>query len=247
MPEDDTLAQETRRRIHDHVAAFPGQHMRELQRQLAMSAGTLEYHLRVLVREGVLAERRQGRYVRYFVAGQVGRAEKDVLSVLRQDVPRRICALLLMHPDQNHGGLLKHFQMAPSTLTFHMKKLLEAGLVESRREGRETRYRVVDPALVGKVLVDYQASFVDDLVDRFADVWLSVGAGLEAEAGAAEPPPTGLPPAEPPSREEPAPEKPAEEGKPVEEGASGGAAPGAEGLKAGEGHRAPGAPRREGE
>lgn len=185
---DDALAQETRRRIFDHVAAHPGQHMRELQRRLGMSAGTLEYHLHVLTREGLLAERRQGRYVRYFVAAQVGRLEKDMLGLLRQEVPRRLCALLLMHPDQSHGELLGHFRMAPSTLTFHMKKLVEGGVVESRREGRETRYRVMDPLRVGKVLVEYKASFVDDVVDRFADVWLSVGAGAEPRAGPDAPP-----------------------------------------------------------
>lgn len=184
MPEDDALAQATRRRVFDHVAAHPGTHMRELQRQLAMSAGTLEYHLRVLEREGLLATRRQGRYVRYYVAAQVGRREKDVLGLLRQEVPRRACAQLLMEPGQSHGELLRHFRIAPSTLTFHMKKLVEGGLVEARREGREVRYRVLEPDLVGKVLMDYQASFVDDVVDRFADVFLSVGAGLEAAAEA---------------------------------------------------------------
>lgn len=186
VPPEDALAQETRRRIFDHVAAHPGQHMRELQRQLAMSAGTLEYHLRVLVREDVLTERRQGRYVRYFVTAQVSRQDKDVLGLLRQAVPRKICALLLMHPDQSHGELLRQFQLAPSTLTFHMKKLTEAGLVAARREGRETRYKVVDPERIGKVLVEHQASFLDDLVDRFAEVFLSVGAGLEPGAGTTE-------------------------------------------------------------
>lgn len=187
MPED-VLGQGSRRRIADAVAAKPGVHMRELQRGLGMSAGTLEYHLHVLVREGVLAQRRQGRYTRYYVAAQVGRREKDVLALLRQEVPRRICAQLLMKPDQSHGELLAHFALAPSTLSFHLKKLVQGELVDARREGRETRFRVREPGLVGKVLVDYQASFVDELVDRFADVWLSVGAGLEKSK-----PPGGAP------------------------------------------------------
>lgn len=193
MSQEDPLALETRRRIFDHVAAHPGTHMRELQRQLAMSAGTLEYHLHVLLKEGILARRRQGRYVRYYVAAQVGRREKDVLALLRQEVPRRLCAQLLLEPGQSHGELLRHFVLAPSTLTFHMKKLVEGGLVEAHREGRETRYRVLEPELVGKCLVDYKASFLDDVVDRFADVWLSVGAGLEPREATEAPGSEGLP------------------------------------------------------
>lgn len=178
MP-DDALEQESRRRIFEFVTAHPGTHMREIQRRVGMSAGTLEYHLHVLTREQLLVTRRQGRYLRYYVAAQMGGAEKDVLGLLRQEVPRRVCALLLMQPDMSHGELLAHFRIAASTLTFHVKKLTEGGLVEARREGRETRFRVRDPALVGKVLADYQASFADELVDRFADAWLNLGAGLE--------------------------------------------------------------------
>jgi predicted transcriptional regulator len=178
---EDPLALDTRRRIFDHVAAHPGTHMRELQRQLAMSGGTLEYHLRVLTREGLLAERRTGRYLRYYVAAQVGRREKDVLGLLRQAVPRRICAQLLLKEDQSHGELLQHFEMAPSTLSFHLRKLVDGEVVDARREGRETRFRVRDPALVAKCLSDHRASFVDELVDRFADVWLDLGASLEKQ------------------------------------------------------------------
>jgi len=180
LPEEDLLAQSTRRRIYEFVDAHPGTHMRELQRRLAMSAGTLEYHLRVLVREDVLAQRRHGRYTRFYVAAKVGRREKDVLNLLRQEVPRRICALLLIEPEQSHGQLLHHFRLAPSTLTFHLRKLLDAELVVARRDGRETRYHVTDPGLVGRCLVAYQSSFLDEVVDRFADVWLNLGAGLEA-------------------------------------------------------------------
>lgn len=237
VPGDDALEQETRRRIFDHVAAHPGQHMRELQRQLAMSAGTLEYHLHVLVREGLLAERRQGRYVRYFVAAQVGRQEKDVLGLLRQAVPRKLCALLLMHPDQSHGELLRQFQLAPSTLTFHMKKLTEAGLVEARREGRETRYKVAQPDVVGRILVEYKASFLDDVVDRFADVFLSMGGGLEpredAAGGGGAPPPEEDKEARPSSGGEGA----------APSGAPGGAGPGGAGERAGQAPASPGSHR----
>jgi DNA-binding transcriptional ArsR family regulator len=193
LPED-LLEQESRKRIVEQVSAHPGTHMRELQRRLDMSAGTLEYHLHLLVREGVLAQRRQGRYTRYYMASQVGRREKDVLALLRQDIPRRLCARLLMQPGQSHGELLQHFPIAPSTLSFHLKKLVDGGLVESHREGRETRFRVLEPDLVGKVLVDYKGSFVDELVDRFADVWLSVEAAVEEK-------PAPDAPAEDPGRE----------------------------------------------
>lgn len=225
MPEEP-LELDTRRRVFEHVSAHPGLHMRELQRQLAMSAGTLEYHLHVLVREGLLTQRRQGRYARYYVATQLGRREKDILAYLRQEIPRRVCARLLLDPEQSHSELLRHFAIAPSTLSFHLRKLLEGGVVAGRRDGRETRYRVLEPELVAKCLSEYRASFLDDLVDRFAGVWLNLAGGLEPRGEAEALPPElprpgeasaaqGAGPAEPVADPSPKPAtNPAEEGKP---------------------------------
>jgi DNA-binding transcriptional ArsR family regulator len=178
LPED-ALELDTRRRIVAHVQRHPGTHMRELQRQLGMSLGTLEYHLHVLVRAGLLSSREDGRYVRYYVEALVGRREKDLLGLLRQEVPRRVCAQLLLRPEQSHKELLSHFRLAPSTLTFHLKKLLAARVVDAWKHGRETRYRVLEPDLVAKCLLAYRGSFLDDVVDRFAEAWLDVGASLE--------------------------------------------------------------------
>jgi predicted transcriptional regulator len=182
LAEEDALAQGTRRRIFEFVRAHPGTHMREIQRKLDMSAGTLEYHLHVLVRSDLLATRRQGRYVRYYIASQTGRAEKDVLGFLRQEVPRQVCTLLLMEPNMSHGELLRNFRIAPSTLTFHLRKLLDGAVLDAERVGRETRFRVRDPELVKKCLLDFRASFLDDVVDRFAATFLDIGAGLEPPA-----------------------------------------------------------------
>jgi DNA-binding transcriptional ArsR family regulator len=239
LPDEDALAQETRRRVFAFVREHPGTHMREIQRRLAMSAGTLEYHLHVLVRGGLLTSRRQGRYLRYYVTADVGRQEKDVLGLLRQEVPRRLCAHLVEKPEQSHGELLQKFTIAPSTLSFHLKKLVDGGLVEAQRVGRETRFRVKDPAVVGRVLVEYKASFLDEVVDRFAEGWLSVSAGLEAAQSLPEPglppelPPELPPPERPkpadeaPNEEEPAKEKePATEEGPAKEGEKKGKGPG---------------------
>lgn len=176
LPEGDLLELETRRRIYRHLEEHPGEHMRELGRILAIPMGTLEYHLHQLVKAGLLATREDARFTRYFVAGGgLGRREKDLVAILRQRVPRQIAAFLLLSPDSSHGTILSQFQLSPSTLTFHLKKLMATEVVRQRREGRENRYTVVEPEAVAKVLVTYRATFLDDVVDRFAEAWLALG------------------------------------------------------------------------
>lgn len=173
---EQALELETRRRIFRHLQAKPGAHMREIGRELTMPMGTLEYHLHYLVKAGLLSIREDGRYVRYFTVGEMGRREKDVLAVLRQEVPRRIATHLLVNPGANHGQILAQFQLSASTLSFHLKKLLVSEIARQEKQGRENRYWIVEPELVGKVLVAYRESFLDDVVDRFAEVWLGMQA-----------------------------------------------------------------------
>ena len=61
--------QPTRERIHAHVVAHPGVHYRELQRALALDNGVLAHHLAILVRERLVAQKREGRVVRFHAPG----------------------------------------------------------------------------------------------------------------------------------------------------------------------------------
>ncbi|MGQ0534678.1 MAG: winged helix-turn-helix transcriptional regulator [Methanobacteriota archaeon] len=175
MPEaSDALELDSRRRIFDHVHRFPGTHLREILRALAMPMGTLEYHLNTLVKLGLLTTREDARYTRYYVTSQMGRREKDVMAILRQPTPRRIATELLLAPRLSHGELLTKFTISPSTLSFHLKKLVDAELAVVEKDGRENRYTITEPDLVAKVLVQHKASFLDEAVDRFVDVWTSL-------------------------------------------------------------------------
>jgi sugar-specific transcriptional regulator TrmB len=66
------------------------------------------------------------------------------------------------------------------------------GIVAQEKSGRENLYRVVEPELVARVLIQHRESFFDDVVDRFAEVWtaLEPRAAIEEPGGGA--PPGGL-------------------------------------------------------
>ena len=191
MP-DDPLELDTRRRIYLHLQKHPGAHMREIGRDLDIPMGTLEYHLHYLVKADLLTTRQDPRYTRYFATGELSRREKDVLAVLRQKVPRQIAAHLLLEPGASHGQLLSKFAMSASTLSFHLKKLVVSGIVSQEKSGRENLYRVVEPDLIARVLIQHRESFLDDVVDRFANVWLALEPRPEGEGGSGGPPPGGI-------------------------------------------------------
>ncbi|MEA3201981.1 MAG: hypothetical protein QOE90_3409 [Thermoplasmata archaeon] len=192
MADEDPLQLDTRRRIYQHLQKFPGAHMREIGRELEIPMGTLEYHLHYLVKADLLTTRMDARYTRYFATGELSRREKDVLAVLRQKVPRQIAAFLLLNPAASHGQILTQFALSASTLSFHLKKLVTNGIVAQEKSGRENLYRVIEPELVARVLIQHRESFFDDVVDRFAAVWETLEPRAPADGMGGPPPGGGL-------------------------------------------------------
>jgi predicted transcriptional regulator len=171
---EDTLALETRRDIYDLIVRYPGLHEREIARRLDISLSTLDYHLHYMEKRGLLVSKKDGRYTRYFAAKKVGMEDKKIISLLRQQTPRQIVLYLLEHPGGIHKDICSAVGKSPSTVSFHLKKLVTAGIVEATSLGRKTAYQVVDEERVVNALITYQDTFVDSAVDSFVDTWMSL-------------------------------------------------------------------------
>jgi predicted transcriptional regulator len=161
----------TRQIVFEFVRDNPGVHLRGIQQQLGLPLGTVEYHLRELVRLELLTEREDGIYRRYYVAGQLGGVDRDLLAALRAEIPRRIVMHLLLNPGLNFGQVKSTFEISGSTLHYHLKKLEKRGIISRRREGRETYFWVPNEKEVSKVLLAHRKSFGDELLDNWAAIW----------------------------------------------------------------------------
>jgi DNA-binding transcriptional ArsR family regulator len=62
--------------------------------------------------------------------------------------------------------------VSPSTVTWHLKKMEKNNIIESRKDGRKTFYTIViDTEEIINLLLMYQESFLDSLVDRVIEMW----------------------------------------------------------------------------
>jgi len=73
-------------------------------------------------------------------------AQESRLSVFRLLVPAGLAGLPA-------GEIAERLDIPPATLTFHLKELSHAGLIESQREGRSIRYSIVEAGV--RELIDY--------------------------------------------------------------------------------------------
>lgn len=160
------------------VEGFPGLHLREVARQCGMDANHAKYHLGYLEKHGLVSSKEEGGYTLFFPRreGPLGAQEavdagdKAVLALLRQPVPlHAVLVLLDRSGDVAHADLDAALDVSRTTIHYHMAKLEKAGVVASRREGRERVYRLVDHDRILALLLRYRPP--DSLVAGFLEAW----------------------------------------------------------------------------
>jgi predicted transcriptional regulator len=163
----DPLDLENRKRIYECIRQSPGLHFREIQRRTSLPIGVLEYHLNYLVQKWLLSLEKHENFSRYYPGGQLSSDKQRILSALRQEIPRGVILYLLRNPGATHGELLSNFTISGGTLSYHIKKLTNKGVVSVEKRGRESRLTVIDSDKVADLLIVYRRTFFDRLVDEF--------------------------------------------------------------------------------
>jgi predicted transcriptional regulator len=168
---NELLDLETRRKIYDLVSRNPGLHLSKIAEVLKMRISLAEYHLFYLEKNQVIISAKESGYTRYFVRGKIGIIDKKILSILRQDIPLRIILYLLKNENSKHKNILKNFNIAASTLSYHLKKLVKHNIISVQTYGEEKGYSIVDKVKIIGILVQYKPY---SLIEGFKDVWLDL-------------------------------------------------------------------------
>jgi predicted transcriptional regulator len=91
--------------------------------------------------------------------------------LLRRSGCRHILLQLLDNPNLNNKELSQAAGLSPSAISWNLKKLIEAGIIERKKTGRISNFTIIDPAAVAELLICYKESFLDTLVDGFIKMW----------------------------------------------------------------------------
>ncbi len=164
------LELETRKKIYLAIKEFAGSHFREIQRKSGLAVGSVQYHLHYLVKNGLVKEIKKDNNLVYFPREFT--SGTALLSFLRQESTRKIILFIMTNKDCNHEQIVKYVRLSPSTISWHLKKLQQQRIIKSEKKGRKTFYRLsCDEQTIINLLITYQESFVDKLVDRVIEMW----------------------------------------------------------------------------
>jgi len=172
MIKEDGSEFKTRNEIYNYILEHPGLHLGELSRRMDIPKSTIGYHLNHLKKRERLVKKSEERYTRYYIANKVGKTDKKILNLLRQTVPREIIIFLLLHPYPSQIKISRNLGKHPTTISFHLKKLMNVDIIETIPNGNETIYRMKNPQHIYDLLIIYGESLLGDTADYI--VWILV-------------------------------------------------------------------------
>ena len=151
------------------IEQTPGIRYRELLRLTGLVNGVLTYHMAALERANVIKVIRESRMTRYYPVS-VSDKESAILKFIRHEPIRQILLFILEHDMCTFNEIVDHTRKAPSTVSSHLKRLREAGIVLIRHGEYHQLYRVAERDLVAEMISKYTTSFVDKVVDNYTEM-----------------------------------------------------------------------------
>lgn len=157
--------------IYGFVETNPGIRYRELTRIVGISNGVLTYHLGVLEKFGRIKVARQSnnRVTRYFIAN-VPKEDSDIIGYFRSIVTRDIVFFMLKNEFFTFNEIVDHVRKAPSTISWHIKRLKEAGILRVVYGDGRQLYSLTNKTLVSGILLKYKQSFTDKIIDNYTEM-----------------------------------------------------------------------------
>ena len=167
--------QGTRAEIYQYIVRNPDTHVREIVREMGIGMGGLQYNLYVLEKQGMITTERRGLRKFIFPSGVFGEKQSALLSALSTETQRQILVFLAGDSNRTCNQIASLTNLTAATISWHMKRLLELGLVERAKMGRVVHYRLlVDKVEVEKFVRSYHPSFWEKLSYRLADIVLDI-------------------------------------------------------------------------
>lgn len=176
---------EIRQQILSYIENNPGAHLRKISRELGLAMGNTQYHLQMLEKAGRIKTRRATLYRHYYPAAIMDELHEFILAFLRQETSRDILIHLLERPSgATQTEIIAFKRLSAPTISWHMSRLVESGVVTSSKEGRAVRYAIKKELRdeITKLLKAYHPTVWNNLAGRLAELFFELSARKEGGA-----------------------------------------------------------------
>lgn len=165
----NAITHETSKEIYKLISEKPGLHLSKIAQLLNMSKPLANYHLSRMEKDKQITVMNEGGFKRYYIDNDLlGPRDKELLSLLRREIPLRIVLYLSEHSNAKHKEILEHLDISPSTLSYHLNNLVKKGIITTQRYGDRKGYNIKNKKEIIAFVLRYQLHIV---LDGFKDLW----------------------------------------------------------------------------
>jgi len=181
---DDLFRLKIRRAIYKFILENPGLHFRELGRRLNIPRSTINYHLNCLKKQGLIITKKDYKYNRYFISEDMGEREKKILNIIRVETTRDVLLYIWIMVSASRIEIAKELDKHPTTVEFHLKRLLKCGIIEPaptadgiiytslknipiikrKKSKNEVFYRLKEPEIEKLLIMYYEKGQYHDII-----------------------------------------------------------------------------------
>ena len=171
--EDDQLS-DIHSKLIMHINGQPGIRYRELLRASGLSNGVLTYHITNLEKSGlIIVDRNINNKITRYYPNNIPAEETDIIRHIRNNPARQIILFILEHDSCTFNEIIKYTKKAPSTISWHLKRLKDAGIISvlyNTSRCQQRLYKVRDFESLANVLSKYKESFADKIVNNYTEI-----------------------------------------------------------------------------
>ncbi len=135
IQKEDVLDHFVRGQIYGYIKAYPGAHYNQIMRELDIKNGTLSYHLYILEKTGTIKSRKEGFRYRAFYPTEIKFPEEERYRLTELQI--NIIKIIQENKGINQKNIAKKLNENHQTISYNIKVLSQAGIINTSRKGRK--------------------------------------------------------------------------------------------------------------
>jgi DNA-binding transcriptional ArsR family regulator len=141
--DSDPLELNARRQVYEAISEQPGEPITAISERADVNLSTARHHVKVLRREELVATARVRNCERFYPAGT---DDVELAAAMADECTADIIDALVRLEPASVSGLAEDVDRSPSTVTHHLQKLEDDGIVVRERNGRSVENKLSEAA-----------------------------------------------------------------------------------------------------
>ena len=136
------LLNQNRYLLYNQILNQPGIHFSGLAKNLHMSNGQIQWHIRILENNRLIVRKKQGQYLLFFpyIKNRHNLNDLELKYVIKNNIQRKILNEIQDTPGLNQKNIRQKLDLSQSKVAYHLHKLIILDFIGVKILGKSKKY-----------------------------------------------------------------------------------------------------------